>query len=258
MSERTQITCALCAGLFVRLTTEVARRARYGRPIKYCSRSCLAGAKRANAEARRLAAASKICRACGADLPIEMFSMKTSADGVRQTSCKTCCASKIALLREADPEKFRASRRLSHHKYRDERVQRMRLTYAERRDQYNAARRSRRLLNRGAENEANKMWRRSNPDLVRALDSAKRAKRKSRAAEWDKELTAFVTLEASALAGLRSSVLGGEWHVDHVLPLQGRGVCGLHVWNNLAVVPAAFNLAKGNKFGPEWLSRSWL
>jgi len=39
-----------------------------------------------------------------------------------------------------------------------------------------------------------------------------------------------------------------EWHVDHIIPLQGETVCGLHVSNNLRVIPAVQNMQKKNKF----------
>ena len=40
-------------------------------------------------------------------------------------------------------------------------------------------------------------------------------------------------------------------HVDHIIPLQGYNVSGLNTEHNLQYLPAAINIAKGNKFDPD-------
>jgi hypothetical protein len=43
---------------------------------------------------------------------------------------------------------------------------------------------------------------------------------------------------------------GLEHHVDHIIPMRGKLVSGLHVAENLRVLPGPENLSKGSKFIP--------
>lgn len=89
--------------------------------------------------------------------------------------------------------------------------------------------------------------------IGRKASSAKYAhKRHSRVKVTD-ELTNFVVEEAAKLCELRKTVTGFDWHIDHIVPLNHKKACGLHIANNLQVVPASWNVEKGNRnMNPYW------
>ena len=112
-----------------------------------------------------------------------------------------------------------------------------------------------RALNREKLNERTRVWRSKNPNrgseyrrehLARyAAHTRKRyAGLKTATPTWS-EGPCIVALYYIA-ASLRAS--GVDVQVDHEVPLKGKTVSGLHVRNNLRLVPSAENQRKGNRF----------
>lgn len=78
-----------------------------------------------------------------------------------------------------------------------------------------------------------------------AKANARRAAKLQRTPAWaDMEAIKSLYEESARLQDLT----GIEFHIDHVIPLQGELVSGLHVETNLQVIPAALNVRKSNKF----------
>lgn len=78
-----------------------------------------------------------------------------------------------------------------------------------------------------------------------ARDKTNRRCTRAKQARFTDELTQLVLMEAHDLRKLRNTITGFEWHVDHIEPLRGEDICGLHIWSNLQVIPKILNLLKG-------------
>ena len=89
------------------------------------------------------------------------------------------------------------------------------------------------------------------PGLRAALSSRARAAQLKRTPKWLTPDDFWMMDEIYALAQQRTNLTGVEWHVDHIIPLRGRKVSGLHTPHNLRVVPALLNLQKGNRYAAD-------
>lgn len=95
--------------------------------------------------------------------------------------------------------------------------------------------------------EKAKLWALENKQKKCAKQQRRRARKLRATPSW---LTAqdFRKIEATYLySKVRTNITGVQHHVDHIVPLRGRSVCGLHVPWNLQVIPASDNLRKSNK-----------
>jgi 5-methylcytosine-specific restriction endonuclease McrA len=86
-------------------------------------------------------------------------------------------------------------------------------------------------------------YKQNNPAMYRSLDAARRARQANAMPAWaDKEAILRVYEEARRLT-LETKI---THHVDHIVPLFGKNVCGLHVAWNLQVLTASENYRKSN------------
>lgn len=74
------------------------------------------------------------------------------------------------------------------------------------------------------------------------------ASKKDRTPSWLKDVDFERIQNEYKLADLLCKVTGIRWEVDHIIPLQGVNVSGLHVPSNLKVIQAADNRTKNNRF----------
>lgn len=88
------------------------------------------------------------------------------------------------------------------------------------------------------------------PEVFRARDAKRRAMEFRAMPAWaDKAAIKSVYKEAAE----KTKATGIKHEVDHRVPLDSRVVCGLHVENNLRVIPMLANRQKANKLVDEMI-----
>lgn len=102
--------------------------------------------------------------------------------------------------------------------------------------------------NKEFHNEYMRQHSRKNRWMYNARDSKRRAAELQATPPWAN--TAQIKRIYQACQNITERT-GVQHHVDHVIPLQGKNVCGLHTEKNLAIIPAKMNISKANKFGPD-------
>ena len=88
-----------------------------------------------------------------------------------------------------------------------------------------------------------KIWRKNNPDKVNFYNSTKRQRRLQRNKTKDPRIKAVYSL-----AKRLTDCLQAEFQVDHIIPMQGKLVSGLHIFENLQVISAKENYKKNNSY----------
>lgn len=158
---------------------------------------------------------TKICYKCTQALPIGSFAKDSRAKSGLQSKCKPC----DSLYRKLHASKIA---------------------------QYKAA------WNRDESNltkQKRAAWKKANPGLCNANKAKRKAARLLRTPTW---LTAehFEQIaENYTLAAELQWLSNDPLQVDHILPLQGKIISGLHVPWNLQVITRKENLEKGNRHG---------
>lgn len=210
---------------------------------------------------------TRACNKCGVAKPVEAFPKQTGCKGGIRPTCKACMAEKTREWREADPE--RAKRSVQAVKERDPvrwreldraRSKRYRERHPEvvrdrsvRYARANAGKiRLKYLANAEKVKARVKRWAAANPERVRINALASANRRRARKLKATPQWADHGRIKGVYAKRQRLQVLVGiAFHVDHIVPLQGRNVCGLHVPENLRVVPAKVNRVKGNRHGNE-------
>ncbi len=86
-----------------------------------------------------------------------------------------------------------------------------------------------------------------NVDVVRADTSVRKRRHREATPTWLTKEERLQMRELYVQARKLTSVTGERYVVDHIVPLRGESVCGLHVPWNLRVITQDENLQKSNK-----------
>lgn len=207
--------------------------------------------------------ATKVCNVCTVEKSLDDFhNHKKMKDG-KNSRCKECAKAaarqwsaenkerKVAADKayyEANYAKVRARAKVYAKENADHLKKKAKEWVSKNRDRVNAN--SLRWVERNYEQhkQACKRWRSENKGIVN--EKTARRDRRARAATpiWLTDEHKQEIVQVYTLSSKLTEETGVPHEVDHVIPLQGTTVCGLHVPWNLTVSTARDNRSKGNRF----------
>lgn len=193
----------------------------------------------------------KICPKCNTEKAPEQFSKsKQTRDGL-QGHCRSC---KSAYYK-ADIESYKARHAKLYGEKRNEIRARCGAYYEANRERMQATARKR--YERLPEHEKAKIaakaieFDRAFPGQARARSVLRRLRQKQAAPAWMTDEHRRAINDVYDAAQILERLCGGEYHVDHIVPIRGRTVCGLHVPWNLQILSAKENVSKSNRYWPD-------
>jgi len=152
----------------------------------------------------------------------------------------------------AHPERTAAAKRASRDRTREKNRERddayRRAYYSANRERLLAICKGHHYANHTVRLEQKRAWSATNPERGATYAAKRRAAKLLATPAWAE---VFFIEEAYRLAALRSRVTGMPWEVDHIVPLVSESVCGLHVIDNLRVIPKTLNRSKSNRYWPD-------
>lgn len=172
--------------------------------------------------------------------------------------CRQEAVDKVKKWRRENPDRSAAHSKAWQERHHDRYLEIQRENYRKQPEAYKAWSLMWNSANPGRKRANDAIYYRNNKDRSLAHSRKRKAAKRRAVPLWFGELDELVQFEAYQLAAMREKVTGKPWHVDHMLPIAGKTVSGLHVWNNLQVIPGRLNLAKHNRLilvtHGEWLN----
>lgn len=196
------------------------------------------------------------CKKCKLNKPIVAFKVVKNVKSGRDGTCRDCRRQLNSEWRQANKERLaeyhknwesknKETRRIKKSKWEslNKHVDRNRNPEAEKRKQVKY-----RMLNRAKRVVSSMQWAASNRHLTRHYANMRRCKKIQATPLWANILAIKSIYE---LAQLNTIVTGILHHVDHIVPLNSRLVCGLHWEYNLQILSNTENSIKSNRIWPD-------